>query len=188
MLFMNCYYSRVLVIHVWILAYSTGTRLVQNMDWAHQSSVHAVSLQTNFRFLNHPCCGESLWIPMCCLGFTYTAFGYPFSVLTRNVVTTVPLNNKWQFNSIHFHSSRYQLRENRIAVFCQANNVNDKCHSSKVAQHSWHTVLVPGHMRHLGNRWPASTKIDVLERLHWNACCIPLSPNLFPLHKHFLFY
>lgn len=185
---MNCYYSRVLVIHV---AYSTGTRLVQNTDWAHQSSMYAVSLQTNFWFLNHPCCGESLWIPMCYLDFTYPTFGYPVSVLTRNVVTIMPLNSKWELNSVFFHSSRCQLWENRIVVFYQANNVNDKCHSSlvsKVEQHTWHIVPVPGHIRHWVYRWPASTKIDMFERLHWNTCCISFSSDLFPLPEHFLFY
>lgn len=120
-------------------------------------------------------CGESLWIPMCCLGFTYTSLECILNILTRKVITIVPLNNKWQFSSVPFHSDTYQLSEDWSALFCQTNDVNDKCHSflvSKVAQ------LVDGamssHMRCLLNRWSAITKIDVWEKLHWNACCVPL--------------
>lgn len=49
----------------------------------------------------------------------------------------MPLSNKWQFSSVPFHSDTYQLSENWLANFCQANDVNDKCHSflvSKMAQ------------------------------------------------------
>lgn len=107
---------------------------------------------------------------MCCLGFTYTSLGYPLNVLTRNVIAIVPLNNKWQFSSVPFPTDI-------PTIFCQAKDVNDRCHSSlvsKVAQPQWYTILVSSQMRHLVNRWPAIAKIDVWERFHWNACCIPL--------------
>lgn len=49
----------------------------------------------------------------------------------------MPLNNSWQFSSVPFHSDTYQPSETWIVIFCQTNDINDKCQYSlisKVAQ------------------------------------------------------